>query len=317
MAKKQALPPKAKKVDVTLASDVVDGYICSKCGEVYEQRMDNFPRTNCPLYEGNDRFMTTCNNCIIELFNQKVKEFGNEMDAVKYICRIYWLYWNPAAFAATKSNSATVPRIKAYFSKVNMAQYRRGNCWDDYIAQAQQVKEIGQEEEELKKIDSMLPETPPESTVVQILRWGNSFTPQEHEQLDAHYELLAASAENPSDQEPILKTLCETYILKSRAMRENDIDGFKKLSDLYSSYYKQLVKKDDKDAKEFGNIPFGVMTAIVEDYAPAEYYKDLELFKDYSGIGDYVQRNVFRPIKNLLTGDRSKDAAYTIEEETK
>lgn len=314
---KQKLPPKQPKVDVSLETDIVSGYICAKCGKIYDQRVGNFPRTNCPLYAGNDRFMTTCNDCIVELFNEKVKELGTELDAVKEVCRIYFLYWNPSAFAMTKGGSATVPRIKAYFQKVGMSQFNRGCCWDDYLVQSGQVQEIQQHEDQLRQDEYTVPEAPKESTAVQILRWGKAFTPEEHQSLDAHYDLLSSQAENPKDQEPIIKTLCETYILKYRAMEQGNIDSFKKLSELYSTYYKQLEKKEEKDnTKDFDKIPFGVMVAIAEDHAPAEYYKDVELFKDYAGISDYVSRHVLRPLKNLLTGDHEKDPVYVIEEET-
>lgn len=300
------------------SNEPVDGYICTKCGKVYEKRDGFFPKTNCPIYEGNDKFMTVCHDCVVEMYDKKVQQFGNELDAAKDICRIFYLYWNPAAFAATKTGNVMVSRMKSYFSKICMIQYNKGTCWDDYVKQDNTVEDIAIVEAQIKTEESE--DTPIKvkktSKPEQVKKWGNAFTADEHNHLDQHYELISSLVENPKEQDPIIKTLCETYVLKSRATKLGDIDDFKKLSELYSAYYKQLERKEEKDSKDYADIPLGVMASIVEGHCPAEYYKDKQLFKDYLGIEDYFNRMVIRPLRNLLTGSRDKDDEYVIDNES-
>ena len=53
----------------------------------------------------------------------------------------------------------------------------------------------------------------------------------------------------------------------------------------------------------------------IEKSSPAEYFKQKHLYRDADGFIDYLNRFVFRPIKNLLTGSKEYDKDFTIEED--
>ena len=47
-----------------------------------------------------------------------------------------------------------------------------------------------------------------------------------------------------------------------------------------------------------------------------EYYKDKSLYKDFDGLGDYFERFVKRPLRNLMTGSTDRDFEYCVKEKS-
>ena len=60
----------------------------------------------------------------------------------------------------------------------------------------------------------------------------------------------------------------------------------------------------------------GVTLATIAQYTPEEYYKDKKLYKDFDGLGDYFDRFVKRPLKNLMTGSIERDSEYCVKEKS-
>ena len=58
-----------------------------------------------------------------------------------------------------------------------------------------------------------------------------------------------------------------------------------------------------------------VLLKDIENYKPCEYFEDKSIYEDFDGIGDYFNRFVLRPMRNLLTGSRDFDKEFMIEHE--
>ena len=54
------------------------------------------------------------------------------------------------------------------------------------------------------------------------------------------------------------------------------------------------------------------MIRTIEQYTPAEYYADKTLFKDADGIGEYFDRFIKRPLKNIFSGTKEMDLEYRV-----
>ena len=50
----------------------------------------------------------------------------------------------------------------------------------------------------------------------------------------------------------------------------------------------------------------------IEQYTPAEYFKDKKLFRDADGLGEYFQRFVTRPLRNLMSGEKVMDPEFRV-----
>ena len=59
---------------------------------------------------------------------------------------------------------------------------------------------------------------------------------------------------------------------------------------------------------------FGLWVKDIENNRPAEYFEDKALYEDYDHIGEYFDRFIKRPLKNLLTGSRDFDKEYNVED---
>lgn len=54
-------------------------YRCTCCGHKYKKQERNFNRSKSPIYKGNNGYLSICQRCIAELYEQYV---GNEIGAV-------------------------------------------------------------------------------------------------------------------------------------------------------------------------------------------------------------------------------------------
>ena len=55
---------------------------------------------------------------------------------------------------------------------------------------------------------------------------------------------------------------------------------------------------------------FGVWLRDIEKSRPAEYFEDKKLYDDFDGIKSYIERFLFRPMKNLISGSREFDKEF-------
>ena len=55
---------------------------------------------------------------------------------------------------------------------------------------------------------------------------------------------------------------------------------------------------------------FGVWLRDIEKTRPCEYFEDKKIYEDYDHIKEYIDRFLFRPLKNLITGSRDFDKEF-------
>ena len=58
--------------------------------------------------------------------------------------------------------------------------------------------------------------------------------------------------------------------------------------------------------------PIGMLYRDIEEYCPAEYYKDKTLYADFDHLKEYILRFMSRPLKNLLTGSKEMDKEFNL-----
>ena len=67
-----------------------------------------------------------------------------------------------------------------------------------------------------------------------------------------------------------------------------------------------------KDESEAGSSELGSLIRYIEDYAPAEYYADKKRYRDFFGIGKYIERFILRPMRNMMLGTRDEDEEFSV-----
>ena len=134
--------------------------------------------------------------------------------------------------------------------------------------------------------------------------------------MNRHYALLkAANPRADGNQENYIMDCCRIKMHQLKASREGDMDVFQKMTELYTKNYKNGNLKSAGDSAIAEDFVYGVTVEQIEQFTPAEYYKGKELYRDFDNIGDYFQRMVVRPIKNILFGTKDKDPEFYVKDE--
>ena len=148
-------------------------------------------------------------------------------------------------------------------------------------------------------------------------RWGVGFTEQDYKNLDEHYRMLKKNNPNcDNNQEIFIKDLCNINMLKIHALQSGDSKEYATLVEQYSKTFKQAGLRTIEEKDNSNDECLGVTLATISQYTPEEYYSDKDLYKDFDNIGDYFDRFVKRPLKNLMFGTNERDKEYYVKEET-
>jgi len=285
-------------------------YRCSKCGRV-ETRPMNFFKTYSPIFENNG-FMPICKDCLAKLYNKYLLSFHDIHKAIKRICMAMDLYYNESIVdSCIKKSQASTPPIGEYIKKLNLSGYK-GKTFDNSIDECF-LFDLREDESLEKDL-----ETKPISTIPDSVRgrWGYGFSDEDYKALEEHYRYLKKS--NPdfdSNQEIFIMDLCQTKMQQTRAMMSGRTDDYIKLTESYRKSFAQAGLKTVRESTNEDDFSLGVNAQIIEQYTPAEYYKNKERYKDHDGLGDYFQRFLVRPLKNLMTGSSERDYEYYVKDE--
>ena len=100
-----------------------------------------------------------------------------------------------------------------------------------------------------------------------------------------------------------------------KAVREGRVDDYNKLTESYRKTFTQAGLKTVKDTNTIEEFTVGVTAETIEKYTPAEYYKNKSLYKDHDNIGDYINRFLLRPLRNLMQGTKDRDVEFFVKDE--
>lgn len=192
------------------------------------------------------------------------------------------------------SYNSSMETIGAYFK--NLYLNNKGSNWDDSDRDADEY--ILEESVKLSK-DEL------------VEKWGK-YPPDDLEWLEAKYEEWEMNTDcSLHATRELVKLICSKQ-LEIRHMREKNQDTDKKekaLLDLMSNGNltpkTMTISNQDESTQAFG-----IWLRDIEKYKPCEYFEDKALYTDYDGIMDYMNRFIFRPLKNLITGSRDFDKEF-------
>lgn len=275
----------------TKQEDDTREYRCCTCGKKYTRQKNNFPMSQSPLYRGNHGYITTCRNCIDELFNQYKKAMGNEKEALRRICMKFDIYWNEEVYNMLSKANTSSSRVLIYIARSNLIKYQ-GKTFDDTLDE---------------EYNSMLPVyvqpeseyVPEEYTDIKIddsvrVFWGAGFNDAWYEELSSRYNYWTSKFPNDFEldvgTQALLRQICilETQINK-------DLMAGKPVEKLVNSLNTLLgsanlkpaqMKKEEAIDSSIENMPLGVGIKKWEDTRPLP--ETAPEFKDVDGIVKYI-----------------------------
>ena len=288
--------------------------VCCSCGEPLA--LTKFYKSNSVFYT--DGHLPICKECFSSKFGHFAAEYHSNKMAMQRMCMTFDIYFNEAAFDSCDTDDSTV--LGNYFRKLNLSQHK-GKTFEDSIKEGfdlsgdrkpvketQEVVNVDSDDEENENADMIDP--------ADIEKWGAGLEPTDYTILNSHYRLLSSS--NPQcdgNAEIFIIDLCYTKMQQMKAVRESRVDDYKKLTESYIKSFTQAGLKTVKDTNAMEDFTIGVNAETIEKYTPAEYYKNRSLYKDHDNIGDYIERFLLRPLRNLMRGTKDRDAEFFVKDE--
>lgn len=315
---KQKVNKKAKPGEIEAKEVSSEEYRCTCCGHKYRKQETNFSKSKSPLFAGNNGYLSICRNCIAQLYEQYIKFYDNDEEAAaERICQITDMYFDPNIFAMSRKisdsrNGYSRNRISTYVSKLNLNPDKECTTysdtlirrWESDVANAESVKDA---------VDNSDTVTSKEV----IRRFGVGFTDGEYDSLQYEYQDWVDRYGEPIDkrQEELYVSIC--YLKLN--LQKGTQSGSQSAGSLANSYKSAIeaatVEIEDRLNKQRAASemrPIGVLIRDMEQFCPAEYYKDKKLYSDYDSLKAYIMRFMVRPLRNLVAGSKDMDKEFHI-----
>ena len=285
-------------------------YLCCSCKKHFKKLDGDFPASQSELYAGLDYHLPICKTCLDKLFMHYTEVYGNDEDkAIRRICMTFDIYYNKSLLNASRKITKDRSRIHTYISRANLLQYK-DKTYDttldeenNNIITDEQLSDMNAKE--LKKLNN------------NRKIWGNDYSAEEYDLLNNHYSMLTKQIDSIDFvQETLIRDLCDIKIQQIRARKANDLDKYEKLIKLYQSTLSNAkLKPNNGSTIDDVNDCYGSWLNDIEQFTPAEFYKDKTKYRDFFGLKEYVERFMYRPLKNLITGSREMDDEFSIKNE--
>lgn len=307
---------KPSEIEPRVVSD--EEYRCTCCNHKFKRQERNFNRSKSPIYKGNNGYLSICQNCVAELYEQYVKFYDNDEDAAaERICQITDMYFDPEVWAMSRKisesrNGRSRNRISTYVSKLNLNQV--DGCttysdtlvkrWEADVKNASTVAEVEQNKDIATPTDV-------------VRRFGTGFSEGDYDSMQYEYQDWVRRYGEPIDkrQEELYVSICYMKLNQQKLLQKGDANigaaanSYRSQIEAATTEIEDRIKKAEAD-KQLS--PLGEMIRDIEEFCPAEYYKEKKLYSDYDRLREYIDRFMTRPLRNLLTGSKELDKEFSL-----
>ena len=284
-----------------------DEIICTCCGG--SKRLGDFYVSNSDMYKSSGK-LPICKKCVVKLYDGYKHRHEDEKYAIYYTCRKLDICFNMVSFVQAvqeKDKGKTTSLCQLYMTKLNSLGKKSG-AGDDFDSSDilyEPTNGVAQNTD----TDTFI------ATRDVVKRWGSNWTHEELEWLETNYhEWTTRHEANTLSLERIFQMICIKELeIRNARMQNKSTDKLEKslrelLNDSNLTPKNMSAIHEDKNTKTFG-----LWLKDIEQHRPAEYFEDKKIYHDFDGIGEYFDRFVLRPMKNLLTGTRDFDKEFNIE----
>lgn len=292
----------------------VNKRICCSCGESLPE--SDFYKSYSDFYY--DSRLPICKKCFTRRFFEYSKDYKSSKMAMQRMCMAFDIYFNEKEFDSCDIDDNTV--IGNYFRRLNMAQ-AKGKTFENSISEGafslsgDRKKVKGKRVAYVDEYDNVQEEDSDPINPKDIEKWGVGFESFDYDALNSHYKYLKNANPNcDSNQEIFIIDLCYTHMKKMKALRNGDNDDYIKFTESYRKSFNQAGLKTVQDSVSSDDC-WSVYVNMIGQYTPEEYYKDKQLYKDWDGFDEYMERHVGRPINNLENGTSVRDKEFYVHED--
>jgi hypothetical protein len=240
-----------------------------------------------------------CKNCVSEQYDKFLKRYGSGKLAIYFLCKKFDIYFSVSAYEGAENHAIKTgwTIVQSYFKLINSFRDKNGygTCFEESLDCLDNFN-TSFENEDSESIDEDL----------QIF-WGKGFSTEDLIFLES--ELSSWKQTHKCDNQAevtLLKEICIKIlsIRNKRATNENTSNDLKELQDLMKTASVDPAKANAASAGKQLDC-FGSWIKDIEQFKPAEWYKQQEKYKDMDGFEKYINNYIKRPIENFLTGVRN------------
>lgn len=293
-------------------------YRCSCCGHKYQTQKGKFNKVKSPLFNGNNNYLTVCKKCVDQLFDQYTKFFSGDEDcAMERLCQLFDMPYDESAWGMTRRKNSDVSRVSVYISKLNLIGSTNGfETYSDTIARRYEAQV-----ENAETFEAVASNPDIETPVSVVRRFGTGYTAGEYDSLQYEYDDWVDKYGLPIDkrQEELYVTISSMKLTLQKSIQSGSTNtgtianSYRSLIEAATTEIEDRKKKAEEAARVEKKIePIGMLIKDIENYCPAEFYKNKKIYKDSDGTGKYFSRYILRPLRNILTDSKDMDSEYNI-----
>lgn len=294
-------------------------YHCLCCNRFYNTAPSYFQSSHGEEFKYNNGFITVCNSCLDKIYAKILRACDDdELQAIRYMCiRFNWYFDFDYVNSLQPLDGQSL--FKCFLDNRNK---QRGVDDATYIDTLKRDSALGvnvninnlahdlQADEDIADDGNF--EVTPEITE----RWGSHYTTAQYAELEKHYHMLHRyNPDCTGNQEVFIKNLCSLNLLQNEELQQEtpDVDAVTKLMSQYQKIFSTSGLRLEEQKDDSATAQLGVTLSLISQYTPEEYYKNKKVFKDYTGIEEYVERNITRPVMNIVQGSNVRDPEYHVQ----
>jgi hypothetical protein len=287
--------------------------ICCHCGETQDISQFYTSFSNFFL----NGHLPICKKCFQSKFDQYNVTYHSTKKAMQRLCMAFDIYYDDSILDSCGDDETKI--VGKYFRKFNMPQYR-GKTFEETIECGNTIALSGDRLKPVEKrvavVDQYGNEHEDTINPKDVERWGIGLEVDDYKALNAHYKYLKNANPNiDSNAEIFIADLCYINMQKMKALRENRIDDYNKLTESYRKSFSAAGLKTVQEGMKTSDDCWSTFVGIVSQYTPEEYYRNKDRYKDHDGLGEYYERMAIRPLRNLELGTNDRDAEFYVHEE--
>lgn len=281
---------------------------CTCCGKETSER--NFYISKSFIYKATSH-LPVCKTCLGNIYDRYYEKYQDYKLALYYMCRSVGICFNLGSYNAVLQeiqNGKTTNVWQIYMTKLNSLGTKNGAGDDfdssDSIDIEAEIQNSSEERGLTKEI---------------ICKWGNGYNDDDYIWLENTYNdwVSKYKSDTLSEQKTFKLLAIKEFQIMKAVEKNGNTD---KLEETYLKLMSagNVTPRDANASMDDENTKgLGIWTKDIEKYRPAEYFADKKLYKDFDNFIDYLNRFVFRPIKNFLMKTKEYDGEFSIEDDFK
>ena len=285
---------------------------CTCCG-TSKSTVTGYYISYSPLYASNDKKMTMCKDCVIDIYERYVDFYSDETKALYRLSLLVDGYFSLALvdilMAQAKKTNTSLVRV--YFQKANsLPQFKGKTSMDsEHISLEDGTLYLTNEpilQEEVQEIEDDFVIT---SEIIR--RWGRGLPKDDYSFLEENYqELIAVYDHRNPVQRMLYQNISRTQLEAEKARRNGNPAMYEKMMSTLSKLMGDgNIKPVQENAVSDDEASFGLFIKKIESEEPIP--EPLDEFQDVDGFRKYIDEWFVKPFARIFDLDMGK----TTEEE--